>query len=65
MKIYIASTAPGNEQHHPNGMLNTPRRLLSYHTIRNKQFDDFQVFWAIKKIKEKKNENILGGSGAF
>jgi|GEM_PF-4902998 len=56
MKIYIASTAPGNEQHHPNGMLNTPRRLLSYHTIRNKQFDDFQVFYAIKKIKESTNE---------
>jgi hypothetical protein len=55
MKIYIAATAPGNESCRERGMLDTPRRLLSYFLIKMKPFEDDKVFATI--VKENRNEN--------
>ena len=51
MKIYLAATAPGNEQQRERGMLDIPRRLLSYFLIKNKMMENDKVFYTI--IKEK------------
>ena len=54
MKIYLATTAPGNESQRERGMLDIPRRLLSFYHISKKQLEVEKVFEVIK------NENILG-----
>lgn len=59
MKIYLASTAPGNEKIRKKGMLDIYNRLLSYYLIKNNNFEDKFVFLTIKKEKEK-NENLFG-----
>ncbi len=59
MKIYLASTAPGNETQREKGMLSIPTRLLSYYHIRIDAFGSGKVFEAIKKLKEETNEDIL------
>lgn len=61
MKIYIAATAPGNESGRERGMLDTPRRLLSYFLIKMKPFEDDKVFATI--VKENRNEDISGRRG--
>jgi|LSQX01.3.fsa_nt_gb hypothetical protein len=53
MKIYLASVAPNNETHRPLGMLNIPRRLLSYYGIAHGGFvEENDVFINIKRLKE-------------
>jgi hypothetical protein len=54
MKIYLASGAPGNEAPRERGMLDIPRRLLSYFYIRSKALENHHIFNCIK------NENISG-----
>lgn len=49
MKIYLAATAPGNEQQ--RGMLEIPRRLLSYFLIKFKIMENDKVFFNIKRWK--------------
>lgn len=59
MKIYLAATAPGNEQCHENGFLPLPRRLLSYYFITTKMMETDIVFQNIletKKGREKQND---------
>ena len=53
MKIYLATTAPGNEQWRERGMMDIPRRLLSYYHILKNQFECRDVMKII--IKEKQN----------
>lgn len=56
MKIYLATTAPGNESQREKGMMDIGQRLLSYwHLIGNK-FECLDVFKVIIKGK-KKNES--------
>jgi len=55
MKIYLATSAPGNESQRERGMLNIPERLLSYYHIIFKQFECHKIFKIIRR--EKKNEN--------
>jgi len=47
MKIYLASTAPGNESKRPRGMLDIHMRLLSYYLIKIKALEDHKVFATI------------------
>jgi len=58
MKIYLATSAPGNESWRGRGMLDIPERLLSYYHILFKQFECHKIFKIIKK--EKRNENLFG-----
>jgi hypothetical protein len=51
MKIYLASTAPGNEAQRERGTLPIRLRLLSYYHIWKKGFDEYKVFSAIKRLK--------------
>jgi len=51
MKIYLAATGPGNEQQRERGMLDIPRRLLSYFLIKYQMMENDKVFEII--IKEK------------
>ena len=53
MKIYLATTAPGNESQRERGMLDIPKRLLSFYHISKKQLEVEKVFEVIK------NENIF------
>jgi hypothetical protein len=55
MKIYLATTAPGNEQWREGGMMNISRRLLSFFHILKNQFECREVLAAI--IKENRNAN--------
>ena len=55
MKIYLATTAPGNEQNRKYGMLLIFQRLLSYYHIQKKQFECDKILQNI--IKYNKNEN--------
>jgi hypothetical protein len=48
MIIYLANTAPGNEQKRPKGMLDIRKRLLSYHCIVKKILENHLIFKAIK-----------------
>lgn len=49
MKIYLAATAPGNESKRKRGMLDIPKRLLSYYSIITpKTFETDEVFNCIK-----------------
>lgn len=52
MRLYLASSAPGNESQRERGMLNIPKRLLSYYYIENKKLENHSIFNCIK------NENI-------
>jgi len=52
MKIYLASSAPGNEKIHKRGMLSIRRRLLSYHAIIYKTLENDSIFNIIKKEYE-------------
>jgi len=52
MKIYLAATAPGNEQQRERGMLEIPRRLLSYFLIKYKMMENDKVFQNIAKIRK-------------
>ena len=57
MRIYLATTAPGNEVWRKRGMLSIPKRLLSYYHIVQKQFEADLVFQVV--VDEKVvNENI-------
>jgi len=58
MKIYLATTAPGNETQRERGMLPIARRLLSYYHIKEKILQCDEVFEAIK------NEDLPGKSRA-
>ena len=51
MKIYLAATAPGNEQQRESGMLDIPRRLLSYFLIKHQMMENDKVFKVIIKDK--------------
>jgi len=53
MKIYLAGTAPGNDNTRERGMLNIPNRLLSYYFITTKLMFNDLVFKAIKKANKK------------
>jgi len=53
MKIYLASTGPGNETQRERGMLPIDKRLLSYYHIKDEQFQCHIVFQTIKKEKEE------------
>ena len=57
MKIYLAASAPGNESQRERGMLDIPRRLLSYYLILLKQMECDQILNTIK------NENLHSSSG--
>jgi len=52
MKIYLASTAPGNEKQRERGMLEIPKRLLSFHFIYMSKLENAQIFEAIKNTKK-------------
>ena len=54
MKIYLASTAPGNEEQKKGGMQPILNRLLSYYHIITKTLDNDKVFQVIKKLMEGK-----------
>lgn len=55
MRIYLAATAPSNEKKRPQGMLEIPRRLLSYYFIteHHQDMDARAVFEAIQRLHEK------------
>jgi hypothetical protein len=55
MKIYLATTAPGNETIRKRGMMDIPRRLLSYYHILTKTLQVDLVFKSIKKEKRRQN----------
>jgi hypothetical protein len=55
MKIYLASTAPGNEGSEERERLDISKRLLSYHHIKEKILVSDKVFQAI--IREDRIEN--------
>lgn len=57
MKIYLAASAPGNESQRERGMLDIPRRLLSYYLIILKQMECDQILNIIK------HENLHSRSG--
>ena len=59
MKIYLATTAPGNETWRERGMLDIPRRLLSYYHIIQRQFGVDLVFQTIASEKANNDENIF------
>jgi hypothetical protein len=48
MKIYLASSAPGNEQQRERGMLSIPRRLLSFFLVKMKMLENDKIFNVIK-----------------
>lgn len=52
MKIYLAATAPGNEQHREHGMFVIKHRLLSYFLIVHKQFEADKIFKAIRRYNK-------------
>lgn len=52
MKIYLAATGPGNERQRERGMLEIPKRLLSYYLIKAKAMENDEVFERIR------NENL-------
>lgn len=54
MKIYLASSAPGNEKQRIRGMLPIKKRLLSFYFIIENKLENQHLFNTIK------NENILG-----
>ncbi len=56
MKIYLATTAPGNEVQRERGMMDIPKRLLSYWHLVGNKFECWDVFKVIIKGK-KKNES--------
>jgi len=49
MKIYLATTGPGNETVRERGMLDISRRLLSYYHICNQLFECDKVLEVIKR----------------
>ena len=57
MKIYLASTAPGNEGCEEIPHMILPFRLLSYYHIIKKVLSVDKVFYSIIKDKEHKDEN--------
>jgi len=53
MKIYLATSAPGNETSRKEGMLFIiTKRLLSYYHILHKQFETDKIFLIIKKVNK-------------
>lgn len=52
MKIYLASTAPGNEQQHKHGMLLIINRLISYYSIMTKMLENDKLFESIKRFNK-------------
>jgi len=54
MKIYLAASAPGNESSRKRGMLDIPKRLLSYFFIKEGIMENNKIFMVIC------NENLLG-----
>lgn len=48
MKIYLATSAPGNETIRERGMLNISKRLLSYYHIQNQLFECHKIFEVIR-----------------
>ena len=57
MKIYLASTAPGNEGCEENPYIVLPFRLLSYYHIVKKMLSVHKVLYSIITDKDHKNEN--------
>lgn len=51
MKIYLAASAPGNENMREFGFITFPRRLLSYFLIKKNQFECNDIFKNIIKYK--------------
>lgn len=56
MIIYLAATAPGNEQKRERGMLLIKHRLLSYFYIANSLMENDQVFKRIKQYNENRQK---------
>lgn len=57
MIMYLAATAPGNENIHEDQMMPIQERLLSYYLIRENKFECRNVFNAIvQKIKNKNTD---------
>lgn len=54
MKIYLASGAPGSESKKKRGMLSIHSRLLSYHCIIYKQYENAKIFNIIKHENKQK-----------
>jgi len=59
MIMYLAATAPGNENIHTDGMIILKNRLLSYYLIRENKLECRNVFTAIinKNSKQIPNGN--------
>ena len=53
MIIYLAASAPGNEQKRERGFIPISHRLLSYFLIKKKQFECDVIFTNIKKHNKK------------
>lgn len=56
MKIYLADTGPCNEVPRERGMLDIPRRLLSYFWIIHKEMQSDQVFNTIGNEKRRQED---------
>jgi hypothetical protein len=54
MKIYLASSAPGNESKRKEGMLPIKQRLLSYYHIKIKTLENHLIFKVIQNENRKK-----------
>lgn len=54
MKIYLASTAIGNEGPQKYGMIEIKNRLLSFYCIKFSKFENHLVFTKIKQRNENK-----------
>ena len=63
MKIYLASSAPGNEASRDRVMLNIPKRLLSFYFINGKKLENHLIFNAIKNESRRiRIKNSFGNS---
>ena len=63
MKIYLASSAPGNESQRERGMLPINKRLLSYYFILYKKLENDKIFKCIKYENKQKRVNKSSNNG--
>ena len=56
MIIYLAATAPGNEQQQEHNMLMIHHRLLSYFLIEAKKLECDKLFKALKRYNNDKDK---------
>jgi len=57
MILYMAATAPGNEQKRKHHMLILPHRLLSYFLIKAKKLECDVLFTSIKKYNNERTRS--------